>query len=166
MYLKNKQCYKKCEFCFKENWCKECKNDKFVVHCSLNEKGQHHSKYDNPAISYSDGRLEWYKDGKFHREDGPAEIYWCNSVDHNKYGIDWEEEWYLNGKEALILYGCSYIGKLKEEELITIRYKQNQNDDVLGNYLLLEKKQKYIWKVLRGDEQLFIDVRGLSKSNL
>ncbi len=35
------------------------------------------------------GIQEWYKDGKFHREDGPAYIH-----------PDGTKEWYLNGKNV------------------------------------------------------------------
>ena len=30
---------------------------------------------DGPAVIYADGRQEFYRDGKLHREDGPAVIY-------------------------------------------------------------------------------------------
>jgi hypothetical protein len=36
---------------------------------------------------YSDGDKFWYKDGKFHREDGPAVEY----IDGTKY-------WFINGQ--------------------------------------------------------------------
>jgi hypothetical protein len=37
---------------------------------------------------WPDGSQFWYKDGKHHREDGPAIIY-----------SDGRQYWYLNGKE-------------------------------------------------------------------
>ncbi len=42
----------------------------------------------NGKITYPDGCQEWYKDGKVHREDGPAVI----ETDGYQY-------WYLNGRE-------------------------------------------------------------------
>jgi hypothetical protein len=42
---------------------------------------------DGPAIIYSDGTHFWYKDGKRHREDGPAIIR------PNGY-----QSWYINDK--------------------------------------------------------------------
>jgi hypothetical protein len=42
----------------------------------------------NGKITYPDGSQEWYKDGKVHREDGPAVI----ETDGYQY-------WYLNGRE-------------------------------------------------------------------
>ncbi len=44
---------------------------------------------DGPAVIWPDGTQRWYKDGKLHREDGPAVIY--------SYGT---KEWYLNGKNV------------------------------------------------------------------
>ena len=41
---------------------------------------------DGPAIEYTNGSKEWFINGKFHREDGPARIY------SNGY-----KEWWLNG---------------------------------------------------------------------
>jgi hypothetical protein len=38
-------------------------------------------------IKYKNGEQEWWKNGKLHREDGPARIY-----------QDGSQEWYLRGK--------------------------------------------------------------------
>ena len=43
---------------------------------------------DGPAIEYSNGDKIWYKNGKWHREDGPA-IELNNGV----------KDWYLNNKQ-------------------------------------------------------------------
>lgn len=42
---------------------------------------------DGPAVIKPDGTQEWYKEGKLHRDDGPAVIY--------TFG---EEQWYNNGE--------------------------------------------------------------------
>ena len=42
---------------------------------------------DGPAIECADGSKHWYKDGKLHRDDGPA-IEWANG----------SKEWYKDGK--------------------------------------------------------------------
>ncbi len=42
---------------------------------------------DGPAIEYADGRKHWYRDGKLHREDGPA-VEWATG----------DKEWYRDGK--------------------------------------------------------------------
>jgi hypothetical protein len=59
---------------------------------------------------YSDGRQEWYLNGKLHREDGPAIIHpdgtqewWLNGKLHREDGPavidpDGTQYWYLNGK--------------------------------------------------------------------
>jgi hypothetical protein len=56
------------------------------------------------------GNKKWYINGKFHREDGPAEIwpdgsqFWCKNGElHREDGpaaiyIDGGEEWYLNNE--------------------------------------------------------------------
>jgi hypothetical protein len=49
--------------------------------------GKYHRE-DGPAIEFADGDKFWYRDGKRHREDGPAIEY----VNGNKV-------WYLNGKK-------------------------------------------------------------------
>ena len=56
----------------------------------------------------SKGKTEYYKDGKLHREDGPAVIkgkiqeWWLNGVRHREDGPAATqgsfEEWFLNGK--------------------------------------------------------------------
>ena len=42
---------------------------------------------DGPALERSDGTKEWYKEGRLHREDGPA-IEWSDGT----------KEWYRNGR--------------------------------------------------------------------
>ena len=53
-----------------------------------NEDGNFHRENDLPAVIYSNGSKEWYKNGKVHRDnDMPAVIYTNNS-----------KFWYKNGK--------------------------------------------------------------------
>ena len=56
---------------------------------------------DGPAIESSTGTKCWYRDGKLHREDGPA----AEDSDGRKY-------WYRNGVEYNPNDGCS--GKIVE----------------------------------------------------
>ncbi len=62
---------------------------------------------DGPAIIYPDGRQWWYKEGEWHREDGPAIIY-----------PDGRQWWYKEGEKyepsahELIVY------KMNEKERI------------------------------------------------
>ena len=42
---------------------------------------------DGPAIEYPDGHKEWWCHGKIHREGGPA-LIWC----------DGDKEWWVNGQ--------------------------------------------------------------------
>lgn len=50
------------------------------------KNGQYHRE-DGPAIERADGTKEWYLNGKPHREDGPA-VEYANGT----------KLWYLNGK--------------------------------------------------------------------
>ena len=59
---------------------------------------------------YSDGFKEWFLNGKYHREDGPAwehpngtKQWWLNGKRHREDGPAYEhsdgfKEWFLNGK--------------------------------------------------------------------
>jgi len=49
-----------------------------------NEKGEIHRE-DGPAVEWSDGLKQWYRNGKVHRLDGPAVI--------SSSG----ESWFING---------------------------------------------------------------------
>jgi len=51
------------------------------------KNGKRHRE-DGPAVIYTNGTQYWYKNGKHHREDGPAIIY-ANGT----------QEWYLNDKK-------------------------------------------------------------------
>ena len=53
---------------------------------------------DGPAMEYANGDKYWFKDGKRHREDGPAientngyKDYWHNDIRYPKIKTD--EEW-------------------------------------------------------------------------
>jgi len=41
---------------------------------------------DGPAVLWADGQQEWWRDGKLHRDDGPAVIY-----------VNGQQEWYKDG---------------------------------------------------------------------
>jgi len=43
---------------------------------------------DGPAVEWDNGSKEWFIDGKLHREDGPA-VVWANG----------DKEWYINGNQ-------------------------------------------------------------------
>jgi len=64
-------------------------NIKVHIHhnsCEFRKNGKYHRE-DGPAVEYSNGDKCWYKNGKRHREDGPA-------VDL----AEGTEYWYINGK--------------------------------------------------------------------
>lgn len=69
-----------------------------------------HQEEKLPAIKRNNGSLEWWVDGKRHREDGPAVIntygtleWWVNGERHREGGPaiinDDEYEWWFNGKK-------------------------------------------------------------------
>ena len=68
--------------------------------------GKYHRE-DGPAVEYADGSKFWYLNGKHHREDGPAIEY------SNRF-----KEWYLNGnqftKEEFNARKNSCAGKIVE----------------------------------------------------
>jgi hypothetical protein len=54
------------------------------------KEGKFHRE-DGPAIEFVDGENHWYKEGKLHREDGPAVEYpdgtkewWIDNIEYNK----------------------------------------------------------------------------------
>ena len=68
----------------------EVKNGRYVDKYGNIEwylEGKRHRE-DGPAIEYANGNKEWYLNDKLHREDGPA------VEDASGY-----KEWWLNGKE-------------------------------------------------------------------
>lgn len=66
--------------------------------------------YLNGKVNYHDGSIEWYKDGKHHREDGPAVVHpdgsswwFINGKRHREDGpavvySNGKKEWWVNGK--------------------------------------------------------------------
>lgn len=57
--------------------------------------GKLHSIADTPAvINYDKLRMEWYKDGKLHRDNGPA----C--ITFNEQGVVVDRKYYKNGKNV------------------------------------------------------------------
>jgi len=51
-----------------------------------------------PAAEYLDGHHEWWKNGKLHRDDGPAVYTIVEDEDGNTY-----EEWWKEGEHLLSL---------------------------------------------------------------
>ena len=87
---------------------KEYVRDRLNRKVTRNEKGQHHSSNDKPAIIYSSGSKYWCKNGILHRDnDRPAVIY-----------SNGRKEWWVNGElQPNKDYICLYIKDNK-------RYKQ------------------------------------------
>ena len=65
-----------------------------ITGCLIDTNGNKHwykdgkqHREDGPAVEKANGDKFWYKDGKLHREDGPA-VEWTNG----------DKEWYKDGK--------------------------------------------------------------------
>lgn len=98
----------------------------------------------NGRFKFNHGAVIWYKEGKLHREDGPAyidgenQIWFINGVEHRLDGpakkwADGSYEWYKNGKcHRLDGPACLYIkdpinNKYEEEyciEDVTYSYEE------------------------------------------
>ena len=71
------------------------------------KEGKYH-RTDGPAIELADGTKYWFKEGKFHRTDGPAIV-----------GINGYKEWFVNGDLVgysvlnFLVFNSLYIGKEK-----------------------------------------------------
>ncbi len=76
---------------------------------------------DGPAVEYADGTKRWYKNGKRHREDGPAveyadgdKFWYKNGKRHREDGP--AVEW-ANGDKSWYINGEEYSEKAYEEAL-------------------------------------------------
>lgn len=82
----------------------ECANNQGTITLYNHNKEIHSDN--GPAIEHADGELEWYKEGKLHREDGPVS--------------EWEggEAWYLFGErhreDGPAFTGSDSNGKLEQ----------------------------------------------------
>ena len=110
--------------CFKENYPEQRLRDIFDIKHSDDIIGKWaQNRFDDAyCFTYPDGTQEWYKNGEFHRNDGPAVIYehghkewWLNGDLHREDGpaviYPSGEEWWLNGKYYL---ETKYKMKIKE----------------------------------------------------
>jgi hypothetical protein len=85
----------------------------------------------------------WYKDGKLHREDGPA------GIQYNKDGHKMGERWYKNGQlhredsPAEIRYG--YNGKIVYEAWAKNGRTHRENGPAIINYWMNGLKSAEIW---------------------
>jgi hypothetical protein len=95
-------------------------------------------------VEFSSGTKCWFKDGKFHRENGPAREW----ADGTRY-------WYKNGKwHREDGPACDYSNGTKFWYLEGIYYKQIS----LENYIVLDSyKGKYnlVWYKLLGKDEIF-----------
>ena len=74
------------------------------------KNGKYH-RTDGPAVEYTDGGKSWYLNGKLHRADGPAVEY-----------PNGEKSWYLDHKKYSFSEWCDELNLSREEkcELVLI----------------------------------------------
>jgi len=76
---------------------------------------------DGPAIENSNGTKEWYKEGNLHREDGPACEYRSG---HKEWFLNSQQFFQINLKDQIILdeykgkYGLMWYNLLDKDEII------------------------------------------------
>ena len=59
-----------------------------------NKNGKYHRE-DGPALEYSNGVRIWYKNNRWHREDGPACIYSDGKFEYYLFNKSFSKEEYL-----------------------------------------------------------------------
>jgi len=83
--------------------CKQCKENQInVTRCTTNRHGKHHSYNDKPSVVFIGGSEYWHKNGKLHREEGPAWISRDNP--DSIYAV----AFYKNGKPQMLRDGGYY----------------------------------------------------------
>ena len=105
-------------------------NDKIVVYpdgTKVYFKDEKYHREDGPAIIYNNKCKLWYKDGKLHREDGPA-IEWLNN----------EKYYYLEGVE----YNETYYYDKVNDYIIPTNTQEQYNREPKQIYYLKESINK------------------------
>jgi hypothetical protein len=110
-----------------------------------NQQGLLHRE-DGPAVVYSDGTREWYRNDQLHREDGPAVVfpdgrkYWYrNDRRHREDGpaiiYPNGRKWYLHGEQ------------LSEEEFLRRTAGTKDNTDYSGRVVEIDGIQYELKKL-------------------
>jgi len=73
------------------------------------KEGKFHRE-DGPAVEYADGKKYWYKEGNRHREDGPAIECADGRKEYWKNGITWTNEEFC--KIGLFRGSCKRCSKI------------------------------------------------------
>lgn len=121
------------------NWKDIPKNFTGIVEFSDGDKfwykeGKLH-RDDGPAVEWTNGDEEWYKEGKLHREDGPAGEY--------QSGV---KEWWLEGEY------CN--NKIPSNSIILDTYKDQRYQKIIFYKVLTSEKVVTIpiWEELKINE--------------
>ncbi len=101
-----------------------------IKSCTLNDQGQHHSFYDEPSIVHEDSGVSmWHKNGKLHRENGPASI---------RYSRDY----YYYEDHSITTLESLYVGK-------TCEWGESMA-------LIVEKINDTFYKIMVGDRKFLV----------
>jgi len=97
------------------------------------KEGKYH-RLDGPAIEYSNGTKKWYKEGKLDREDGPA-VEYSNGI----------KEWYKEDKlHRIDGPAVEYINGRKEWYIEDNLYSpENLSDLINSSFYLGKEKGRY-----------------------
>lgn len=118
------------------DFCEKCKQFRSptikIISCTTNKERRHHSFDDLPSIQYSDGWMEWHKDGKLHRENGAALTGHSNGLNM----------WFYEGNAAR---------KVKEELYLEKVFIMDEKTT-----MVTKKINDYFYEVLQGDQKKLV----------
>ena len=92
-------------------------------------------------VEWENGDKSWYKNGKWHREDGPARIH-----------KDGYKSWYLDGK-----YVCSSTHKFDLRNKIILSKEKHSKYSTIQVWKILDKDKIYEQIVIPGMEECIIE---------
>ncbi len=103
--------------------------------------GKYHRE-DGPAIKYPNGTGDWYLNGELHRVDGPA-VKWS----------DGSEFWYLNGKPHRVDGpAMKWANGTEKYYLNDVEYSKEEFNRIQGN-------KKYDTITINGEEFYLVPVK-------
>jgi len=97
-------------------------------------------RVDGPAVEYKNGDEQWYRNGKLHREDGPAKVF------TDQYRVDGPAVEHINGYKSWYLNGIEYTEQ--EHALLT---KKESTININGKEFTIEELNALI-KTAKGNK--------------
>jgi hypothetical protein len=131
--------------------------------------GQYH-RLDGPAITYDDGSKLWYKENKLHREDGPA-IEWVNN--QNFYyldGVEYSENDYYTKVNKNIIQTNTQLEYIRDPKQILYVSPKNISPKIYTDTYLINNVEhnNNDWIVFHkdGDDEYHIYDNNLSRDKV